>query len=393
MYKSNLDRVLVPLAAFTLTSTVLINFLAARGWSFLSSTISYVSLYLTTFIAALVVFFERKHIPSLVFVVALLFGLQRFGVHINTYDSAGEYATSFLIHGIGGFLIGLSIRDVRHFIKLVALFSILYTVVLIREPINRELLKLDEMVTGYQLTALTINIILAYFTVFKKNKLILVLALISTLLITLFTSRGCGVALLLTWGVFYVWDRRRRDLSSSVSIVWLSAIIIVGIVVFRIAIEYVFRSQISIETGSLLEKIANGYVNSSNGREDLWQQGIAIIGNNWKVGLGFGADRILTDGMFIHNIILELLIDFGIPITIIILILYWVCIIKGVRSNVYSYASALIMAQVLKTWVQLLFSSSYLYSMLGLMLIIGLSLRASLDKRDLISSFNTQKMS
>ena len=298
------------------------------------------------------------------------------------YKTSNDYSSSFLQQGVGGFLVGFAVKDINRYIRQVAFFSFIYLFILIGEPINRSIMRLDEMVTGYYLTSLTINLVLAYFTVLNKNKALFVLAIISSLTITLFTARGCGVTLLLTWIFFYIRNKWRKGVSTTRLYISFAFLLIAVFVLMRITLDYVLQSDIQVQTGSFVEKFANGYISSSNGRDDIWKDALFVIGNNWMKGLGFGADRYIFNGMFVHNIFLELFIDFGLPISFVILFVYWRAVIKGIKINAQSVASALIVALVLRSWVQLNFSNSYLYSMVGLMMILGISARQLVIKKD-----------
>ena len=135
-------------------------------------------------------------------------------------------------------------------------------------------------------------------------------------------------------------------------------------------------SSIDISDGAFISKLAAGSANDSNGRTDIWELGLLSIAKNWQVGMGFGADRaILGDDIFIHDIFLELFINFGIPLSLILLFFYWRPIVKTVKQDHLSIPIALLMTLVFRTWGQLLFSSSYLTNMLNIMFIYGVALR------------------
>ena len=103
------------------------------------------------------------------------------------------------------------------------------------------------------------------------------------------------------------------------------------------------------------------------------------IAQHWQTGMGFGADRALIgENFFVHNIFLELIIDFGIPVSLLVLFLYWKPIFRIRKLSFFSISTALIITLVTQSWVQLMFSSSYLMNMLNLMFIYGVAKRLSI---------------
>lgn len=362
------------LVAFTLTNGVLINIVNASGFMAMGQIISSWSLAITTIISTILTITNNKTRWVAIMTTIILALLVVYQLKIDLYNTVDEYTSKFLINGVAGLMIGLSIRNIDTFFRYISYFSILYLLILIGEPINHALMKQNEMVTGYLMSTLVLVSILSYFTVFKKNIFVLILSVFCSFTILFFCSRGCGLTIILAWLILFIWNRYRLGISITRSIFIIMLLLFCGYWLFNLTINYILSVGISFETGSLLEKISSGYANSYNGRDEIWSWGMSIISKHGLTGIGFGGDRVFGDFVFIHNIFLELLIDFGIPLTIIILFIYWRVVYKGFMVNKTSYVSALIIIFVLRYWVQLLFSSSYLDSMLGLMFIIGLSL-------------------
>lgn len=378
------DKFISAFAAFTLSNSFIINYFNYNGMEGIGADISTWCLYLLTIISLFSIIQDRKYWNSVLIMVALFLFLVMYERRVDLFGTVHEYDSTFLIHGIGGFLIGLTIKNVKLFTKYISILSSVYLLILITEPINHAILHMDEMLTGYLMTGLTINLVLAYYTVFNKNKLILFEAIISSVIIALFTARGCGVAIVLSWLCFYYLDRKKNNLHTGKTLFRLAILVLIGYVVFSSMAGRIISSGLELEEGSLLEKISSGYADSSNGRDEVWEIGVGLLLRSPLTGIGFGADRTVDVVFFVHNIILEICINFGIPLAIFILLLYWVTTLKGIKVAPYSVISFLIIAQILKTWVQLMFSSSYLHTMLPLMFIVGLSIHAKVKSKAIL---------
>lgn len=375
------ENLFLLLVSFTLTSGILLNYLNAADNAELSTTISYYSLMITTFFALFLVVFNKRNWKPIIIILIIFAFLAYYQKKVDANGTVDDFINGFIIHGLGGFIMGYAIRKYRKFVSFISFFSFIYVMFFLFEPINHNLLKLSAMETGYLMSGLVVNLIMVSFIYSKKYIVIPVLALVSSFIVVLFTSRGCGISIAIAWIFFYVWHKKRQGYNVGGTIFKLAFLLILVFAVLDISVDYIFHSNIVLSKGSLLEKIVNGYVDTANGRDDIWELGLAMIKESWLTGMGLGADRTIEEHFFVHNIFLELMIDFGIPLTIIILCVYWTVVIKGIRSMLFSFSTALIMAQVFKTWVQLLFSSSYLNTMLGLMFIVGISVRAIIENK------------
>ena len=377
------NKIETAFAAFTLSNGVIINFFNYNGMESVGGKISVWCLYLMTIISLLSVLKNRAYQKPMIIMAGVFIVLVIYERLVDLFGTVHEFEGPFLIHGLGGFVIGLTLCNINLFTKYIAILSAFYSLILITEPINHAVLHMDEMLTGYLMTGLTINLILAYFTIFKNNKIILAEAVISSVIIALFTARGCGLALLSAWGMLYFWSKKSEGRPVGKTVFRLSVLSVIAYIIITSIIERVLGLGLELESGSLLEKMSNGYVDSVNGRDDVWEIGLGLLARSPLTGIGFGADRTVATVFFVHNIILELCINFGIPIAFLILISYWKTTFKGIKKSSYTILSFLIIAQILKTWIQLLFSSSYLYTMLPLMFIIGLSVHAIVKKKNI----------
>ena len=94
-------------------------------------------------------------------------------------------------------------------------------------------------------------------------------------------------------------------------------------------------------TSRTLSHLEDGNITQSVGRESLYPFFINQLMNNPITGIGIYGDRIDTDGTYCHNLLLEVLLDFGLLIGTIVLICLGLLIIrtfsrlKGRDRNLY----------------------------------------------------------
>lgn len=369
-----LQKLLLFFAAFVFNESIIINYLSAEGFYNLSSAISYWSVAIVFILSLLIILVEKDNRKALIITTVILLLTVYYEKVVDDYNTVSDYSTKYLTHGIAGLAIGLAIKDIRQFIVYNCFFSTMLLIIFISEPINHKMLGLNEMTTGYMMSQILIFSLLGYFTVYNKNKLFLYFNILLSGIIILFSSRGCGISILLSWLFMYIWRKHYNGETIGKTIWKLGAICLLCYFALSYIASTLISSNINLTTGSFIEKLASGYADSSNGRDEIWTMAGSFISQYWLYGIGFGGDRIVFDYVFVHNVILEIFIDFGIPIGILLLFAYWKPIIKSIQTRWSSIIAITILALVFRTWVQLLFSSSYLDSMLGIMLILGMSI-------------------
>lgn len=125
-------------------------------------------------------------------------------------------------------------------------------------------------------------------------------AAICFLCILVFGSRGALVA-----GVFYiVYDMCQKNRRY----------------IFYIGILFLFIINIAVAFGDYLDSLGissrtlnllvGGEMSSAEGRDVIYAKALSLIKDNWITGLGIYGDRVHM-GDYCHNIILELLLDYG----------------------------------------------------------------------------------
>lgn len=158
---------------------------------------------------------------------------------------------------------------------------------------------------------LSYALLLPMMTLYKKGTLFSYFgAVFCFLTILVFGSRGGLVA-----GVIYIvydlYKKKRR---------YLLYIIISSFFIVNVAMlfgDYLNSLGISSRT---LSFIIGGGMSSAEGRDVIYDKAIALISNNFLFGLGIYGDRVNMDGEYCHNIILEICLDYGVVVGMILLI-------------------------------------------------------------------------
>lgn len=379
--KSNIiERIDTFLTAFLLTDAVVIAYMGARGMETQGASLSSYLLYMATGLGVFrIVNDRRKWIPTLS-VVAVLFLLMKYQYLIAPASTIDNYAPKFFMNGVGGFIIGYAVKDYYGLIKYAFVLSLIYTVLFFTEPVTLSALHLSPMQTGYILMPLAIWLFLAFFVMDMDNKwrkLILLIAIPFSIMIVLYASRGCSVSILFAVFVLIYYDNKKHNRSNKK---FISKIVKYGTVmggVFAVAVFLYSNAPSSNEDGSLIYKYVNGQASDSNGRTDIWDIGMELIRQHSMKGMGMGMDRLYigpTENSFVHNVLLELGMNFGVPLMIVILVLYWTPIVKVLRKEPDIDKKSLVVCLCCCVWWRLMFSDTYLKNMVIIMIIEGVAM-------------------
>lgn len=255
------------------------------------------------------------------------------------------------------FLSFVSIKDKQIFFRIalylsvvVVLIGIIYVVMqhtgslIFKESIY-------NMGLGYSLLFPTL-----YLINYKKT-IYLIIGIVSIFIILLAGSRGPLVPI-----VAFIVLRKFLIGTLRDKMVW-TLFLIMGIFVFFLLLEELPAIVVQLQSLGInsrtLMYLSEGIVTNDSGRGEIYSNVISKIIENPIIGYGVFADRNFVNGVYCHNIFLELFIDFGcfIPILgVIIFIIYYsriLCLVS--RQEMLFF-----MLLFLVTIVPLLVSGSYL---------------------------------
>ena len=139
----------------------------------------------------------------------------------------------------------------------------------------------------------------------------------------------------------------------------MRAIVVFGgiflLVLFPYFVQYL--DQIGVYSRSV-NLILNGGFTESDGRDKIYEKALTLLGNNLITGVGIYGDRALIGG-YCHNILLEIMLDFGIIIGTIIISLFSFVVINALyisRNEIREIAMVLLFCGVFPNML----SGSYL---------------------------------
>ena len=158
-------------------------------------------------------------------------------------------------------------------------------------------------------------------------------------------------------------------------------ILLMCFITILLLVPYFFKliEAFDIQSRTLI-LLMDGALDSDSGRSDIYNIIWEKIAENPFWGYGIGADRTFLDGAYVHNIILEFWIDFGLFIGSFFLFLLFLKTWNVFRLSSIKYDKLLVLIVFLAGFVPLLFSGSYLI-FFNFSFLIGFLLLASKSQR------------
>lgn len=153
----------------------------------------------------------------------------------------------------------------------------------------------------------------------KKNRIDLVFIGLGSFIIFFEGARGAVFALAICF--IYKIIGNKRDIKLII-VSLLSLIVFLAVYInLNSILEIVLRfaSQRGLN-GHFIRALRVGQLLVSYGRIADYRIGMKLIKDNWFTGCGLGGERYYLGGVYVHNIILEILIDFGVFFGAIVLI-------------------------------------------------------------------------
>ena len=280
---------------------------------------------------------RRSFIRNWCFVIILLclFLITKFCFPQNyKYLSEDLIAIAF---SVLGFLIVSSVQNIAYInsgLKILAYIDLFYAVAIgfnIAGIIHLEGFSTSYMEYGYNV--LPAAVIFTYLYEKFAYRKYLVMAIISAFFILIFGSRG---ALLFYFVYIIVYNFFIKGILNKKFIgILLGATVMVLASRNLYFVEFVSSmlfKVFGISSRSLM-KLLDGTITNNSGRDLLYEPALKLIRENWMFGTGVYSDRALiymaSDdinsvgyGHYVHNFFLELMMNFGIPIAIILIICY-----------------------------------------------------------------------
>lgn len=139
-----------------------------------------------------------------------------------------------------------------------------------------------------------------------------------------------------------------------------------------------FLDSMGIASRTLL-LLLSGDIGQDSGRIDIYQQCMRELMQSSVLGLGLYGDRVMLNGSYCHNIFLEMMINFGIPLAFLLIIGLLIWLVVRYYRFMPMNRSFLVMI-MLAALVKLLVSGSYLEDY-DLAFLLGVLYRGDRDMR------------
>lgn len=206
----------------------------------------------------------------------------------------------------------------------------------------------------------------------EKKKRYYLLALISAMEVFLGGSRGPIIFMVVLFVILFVYKIQKSGFDKKIFLIGLS-LVFIGIFAY-IGFEGIcsiagnILAQFGFGDSRTVQNLINGTISDDNGREELYLIAINMIKQNGLIGLGYGAygDRYVIRQAYIwvgycHNIILELMIDYGFIAGLILTITIVANVLKMLFTNIEQDWKYLFLIFFIPS-CKLLLSGSYWYS-------------------------------
>lgn len=262
-----------------------------------------------------------------IFIVVLITFLLNTALKYNAYISM--YAYDFFIYGMIPMFLLVGSRNsvviLENYYKLSLLLFFLYLL----DPLNKYKYFVDYMGYGFNL-ALPIAIGIDIGVKFLNKKKMLFLEVVAIFFLFIFSNRSSSISFL-----FYIFLSRllfdNKNLKKLFFLNIGSIVLIYNFKVFFNSIYFYLRnkgvySYSLARINQVLTKESNTLDAFSSGRLELWKEGIKYFFENIIFGGGIGYFKVKTGG-YSHNIIIDILVEYGLfgLLAITLVIVYCIC--------------------------------------------------------------------
>ena len=201
-------------------------------------------------------------------------------------------------------------------------------------------------------------LVVLWNTLKKPNILNIALTIISVVLLVSFSNRGSILAAVLFVVAYFFFLTPKKNNTGIRTLLVLAA-----------ALFLVFFNQISDAlfgftqsygmSSSLFDRLNSGEITDSNGRDFIYDSAMNYIYNEGVFGGGMGVDRVVLE-TYAHNLVIELIMDFGILFGGGIVIAYFILLILSFVKSQSLEVKAFIAVLCGRGLIHMLVSGSYI---------------------------------
>ncbi len=195
----------------------------------------------------------------------------------------------------------------------------------------------------------------------RKKVIFFIISILNLFCVAFIGSRGVLISILvffLFFCFFFYKDTSKRTTLIVLLIIVLSVVILFYEEIIKLLIKLFEAWNFESRT---LENLLDSTLFESEGRDEISGELLRALGQN-IFGYGIFGDRAIT-GSYAHNILLELLVQYGCFLGFILIVFYLYITLSPMIFNKYKYNSdvfILYFSLFSSTFVKLMFSDSYL---------------------------------
>lgn len=333
------------------------------------SNISTVILFVNVFLVLLVsIIYNIKNLKFTVKELILYFIIIFYAIidcNFRFNEFTNQIYIYMIIFAIIPTFLFLRTKKIEKFFNIYGFFSIIIAISFILDPFQEYKYSGDYMGFGYN------AMVPAYLGLYilmrdKKNIWLKILCGIVAIEIVFFANKGAMFTILL-FTLLYEVLIKKNILKNIIILVIGCILLITSNFIIEGIYKWALNNNIDSYSIKTLYQMSNKTSSGLSGREYIWEKAISELDKNMLFGNGAGYYRTTNNGSYSHNIIFDILIEYGIIAFIIIVTI----IIKGVfKLKKYEGENRLLGLTFLSLWFPKLFFSSYFQADMGFWLFI-----------------------
>lgn len=295
----------------------------------------------------------------------------------NPYLDA--FFPSFLLITVPMYLVGVAISFYENREKLIFYLYILSSLTIILNFIYKVIFgtPMDAVMSQYQGDMnLAYNLLphcclVAFYAAKKTNIFNVGLTVFSVIYLSMLGTRGATVILLVNIAWNFIMGKNSKKMLSKILILFSAMAVFVSSSLFNSLIMwmYEFAQKLGLSI-RIFDKLLDGMQLDSSGRDILTEHLLASVNEHFLFGTGLCSDRMMV-GIYAHNILIELWVEFGVVIGSMILMILIYVLLRGYIESNKSEERGLIIVLICSAFLKLFLSSSYMDESL-LFILIGI---------------------
>lgn len=307
----------------------------------------------------------------LLYVLFLVVFLIQYVLFPANQDELNKSVSFFLIWTLPMYFLGLGydqrvLFKVLTYISLVSIISMAFYKLVLNVGYMEQNEMSEDMFASYNLLP---HLLLTLSVALKTKKPLFILsAIIGILLLFSFGTRGPLVCLIL-FLMLYLFFLQDRKWSSRVIIFSIGIVMLISMNYWQ---DWLFRFLDSFGMSNrIIDKFDEGILFESSARDNIRSSLLAYISSGPLWGFGICGDRILV-GTYSHNLLLELVVSFGIVFGFVLFVYLTLLLIRGGFGAKLWEDKVFWLVLFCGSYVHLMFSGTFLNEPF-LFLLIGIS--------------------